>query len=309
MTSASLLDALIAAPDDTDRYLVYADALQAAGDPHGELIAIQHARLARPDDDALARAEAELLARHGRKLLRGLDGDLARYELRWHLGFIRSAVVSPREIDRRVLESLTARLVVSRAARLLRNLTIRGRVIEPRDYERALLAVASQPPPLLRRLSLTDRNDGLLDDVDPFPGGRGLEVQTASYSLKRLPSLVAALAPEWLRVDYRETFGDRHLPALRQLIRARLPSLRHLVVRGPLGTVALAQVCIGPLTAQLRSLQVEVGVAEAAELSVLSQYADRLRHLDELRVNVREPPSWGAALRQALPQVRFLDEK
>lgn len=55
------------APRDPAPYLVYADWLQAAGDPRGELIAIQHALLSVESLTALEelrRREEDLLARH-----------------------------------------------------------------------------------------------------------------------------------------------------------------------------------------------------------------------------------------------------
>lgn len=47
--------------DDDDGWLVYADELQAAGDPRGELIMVQHRLRATPDDAALRERETELL--------------------------------------------------------------------------------------------------------------------------------------------------------------------------------------------------------------------------------------------------------
>lgn len=76
-------------PEDPAPFLVYADWLQAQGDPRGELIALQHGAEARPD--LAAAAEAHLKA-HRRHLL----GPIARLStdrtlLRWSRGFVRAA--------------------------------------------------------------------------------------------------------------------------------------------------------------------------------------------------------------------------
>ena len=62
MELAGLLDRLLA--DDRDAYLVLADALQRAGDPRGELSAIDLRREDDPDDEALDVARAALLDAH-----------------------------------------------------------------------------------------------------------------------------------------------------------------------------------------------------------------------------------------------------
>ncbi|MEO8549692.1 MAG: TIGR02996 domain-containing protein, partial [Kofleriaceae bacterium] len=59
---SALLRAVIAHPDDDDRRMVYADHLQAQGDPQGELIAVQ-CRLARLAADAPERDELETRAK------------------------------------------------------------------------------------------------------------------------------------------------------------------------------------------------------------------------------------------------------
>jgi uncharacterized protein (TIGR02996 family) len=68
-----LLARVLAAPEDDQARLVYADALQEAGDPRGELIVLQFAKLARPLTTTEARREKGLIHEHFARML----GDLA----------------------------------------------------------------------------------------------------------------------------------------------------------------------------------------------------------------------------------------
>lgn len=58
--------AMRADPGLVEAYLVYADWLQARGDPYGDLIAVQHRLLATPQDRELQREESRLLKQLGR---------------------------------------------------------------------------------------------------------------------------------------------------------------------------------------------------------------------------------------------------
>lgn len=64
MMRAISLDQVIENEDDEQLRLVFADALSERGDARGELIAVQCALTARPDDAALRAREAQLLATH-----------------------------------------------------------------------------------------------------------------------------------------------------------------------------------------------------------------------------------------------------
>jgi uncharacterized protein (TIGR02996 family) len=72
-------------PHDETAFLVYADALLERGDPHGELIRVQHALTQRPDDLALKARDVELRT----QVLPGLG--ILGSGVRWSLGFPRSA--------------------------------------------------------------------------------------------------------------------------------------------------------------------------------------------------------------------------
>jgi len=79
-----LLRAIVDDPDDVDAYLVYADWLQARGDPRGELVAVQVALERSPDAELLAR-EAALLEQHGVDW--GVPADAT---VVWRYGFVRA---------------------------------------------------------------------------------------------------------------------------------------------------------------------------------------------------------------------------
>jgi uncharacterized protein (TIGR02996 family) len=94
--SAELEAHLAAHPDDVDALRVYADALQARGDPRGELIVVQLQRAAAPEDVALAAREGELLRRHRAAWL----GELAELRPRdlgvtWRHGFVHGVRIGP----------------------------------------------------------------------------------------------------------------------------------------------------------------------------------------------------------------------
>jgi uncharacterized protein (TIGR02996 family) len=87
-------------PLDPDAWLVYGDWLEEAGDPRGELVAVQAQHARDPGNPELLAAQRELFARHGDTLLEGLHdfitpqpgrGPLIR--LSWEFGFIWTANV------------------------------------------------------------------------------------------------------------------------------------------------------------------------------------------------------------------------
>jgi uncharacterized protein (TIGR02996 family) len=81
-----------AAPDAVDVRLVLADALLEAGDPRGELIALQHARRTSTRPDAPTKRERELLKRHAREWLgRIAPSILLTQPLVFELGFAAKA--------------------------------------------------------------------------------------------------------------------------------------------------------------------------------------------------------------------------
>jgi uncharacterized protein (TIGR02996 family) len=141
--------AIAADPDSTQPYLVYADWLQAHGDPRGELIVVQHDLHGAPAakrEELEARARA-LIQRHSVHLLGELaplaDGDAG--DLEWRLGFLRAARIRNAE------EDLVRGFLGHRSALALRRLALGGRD-EARDLEPAISVLCERDgarPPLL----------------------------------------------------------------------------------------------------------------------------------------------------------------
>lgn len=92
---------IVAKPYDDDAYLILGDLLQVAGDPRGELIAIDAAALrAGPGEHAAFRKRrAELLARSPELALK----ESSDHEVHWHLGFVRRVRIVGPKFERREL--------------------------------------------------------------------------------------------------------------------------------------------------------------------------------------------------------------
>jgi uncharacterized protein (TIGR02996 family) len=170
------LEAMIAAdPDRAEGYMVYADWLQAQGDPRGELISVEHALLSSPRSRKLLAERARLRAPYDRQLqdmvepfnwqppFDGAHG--ARAKLTWGLGFVKSAwlghdwfageVGDPELMDNR---EFFATLLSLLSMRLLQELTVGlwrdsdGQC----DYGAVFVALAEAGPPALTRLFVGD---------------------------------------------------------------------------------------------------------------------------------------------------------
>lgn len=83
LRNAELERPLATWPDDPTPYLVYADWLSEHGDPRGELIRLQLALEATPDDPALLQRQAALLDLHRVRLV-----PIGARELVWRRGLI-----------------------------------------------------------------------------------------------------------------------------------------------------------------------------------------------------------------------------
>jgi uncharacterized protein (TIGR02996 family) len=162
---------LRADPGDDNAALVYADWLQQRGHPRGALIAVQHARVARPDDPALAAEEERLLEDAADVLLgplaaRAPDDSGRGLRLVWERGFIRKARIDGFH-DRGESEDLLWEVLRHPSARLLRELELGCH--HAGDQDNTLMAdliVRGGPRPPLRRLVLADFDDSDLDNID-----------------------------------------------------------------------------------------------------------------------------------------------
>lgn len=165
------LDAgMLANPDETAP--VYADWLQHEGHPRGELIALQLAREASPDDAALIEAERALLEAHGELLLGDAIDDTPErlgeehhgWELHWRRGWIHRARL--RRIGQHGHEAV-ARLFASPSARFLRELVIGCHMYGDQynvNMSDAIILAPHNPP--LRLLEHADFDNAEYDGID-----------------------------------------------------------------------------------------------------------------------------------------------
>jgi uncharacterized protein (TIGR02996 family) len=183
---------LCAHPDDVDAHLVYADWLQARGEPLGELIMLHHAFLDRPESHELAVAEGQLLRRHWQRLL-GALGDPGGVEREWRLGFIRRACVYAHDAVVREPPpvQLVTTLLALDTALLLEELDVQR--ADGLDLQPTIDAIVDARPPVLRRLRL-----GFVSQIyEPHPPGIG-----------ELDGLDAAL-PSLHELTLRGSFDER----------------------------------------------------------------------------------------------------
>ncbi|MFZ5446822.1 MAG: TIGR02996 domain-containing protein [Myxococcota bacterium] len=169
MSIESAEAAVLANPDDDRAWQVYSDALQAVGDPRGELIALQ-ARLARGDDPAALERERALIAAHLATWLwpeagpllektRLASGQGVPLDLTWRYGFPSQVVIQGvsyrSEVPFPGLGETWLRLA-SRPenVRFVRAVTFGSAPVgDEANWDDAAQAIAARPPPLLRALT------------------------------------------------------------------------------------------------------------------------------------------------------------
>jgi uncharacterized protein (TIGR02996 family) len=239
---------LVAAPDDVAAHLVYSDWLTHAGDPRGELIAVQHARAARPDDAQLAAAEKALLDQHGAEWLGLAAAHPKAAIVEWRLGHVHalrlswegndaygSGYIEPAELLRAVLERPAGRLLQRVDHELFAS-----------EYsaEGVIATLGELRPPSLRELSLADFSSCALTPGD-LNGISWLQCGNLAPLYGALPRL------ESLEVMGVVELGDR----------VALPSLKRLAVRtGTLRRAAIAALSASELSS-LERLEVWFGSA------------------------------------------------
>ena len=299
--------------DRNENFLIYADWLQANGNPRGELIALEAAR-------------APNVARVREQLEPTLLGPLADFEERiaptWRLGFLDSVRIETTRHDEDeglAVTQLLATVLALPSAPFLRSLSVglpsiheHGSVVD------TLVAAGSRPA--LRRLALTtNREEEMLSWTDAgelapiaalYPNLESLEVCAGSYTLTepRLPKLQRLVlqtchAPddivhtlvqlEWRRLETLELwFGSRtyehHYPIdmLAPLLTANLPKLRRLGICNCEVTDELCEAIIeSPLLPQLARLSFAKGTMTEVGAHILIDNAARFAHLEELDVD------------------------
>jgi len=168
--------AILEDPDNAEAYLVYADWLQTAGDPRGELIALQHQLSQDPGNKKLQKAVDNLLEQHGVHFVPKMLGEMlakekpkkkdwAYYKLEtgfcavdWQYGYLRSVVLARAdEDDPYSLEELIAELFAHPSARFLQELRIGALgIADEYHYGDVVDALVKAKPTSLRSLRLAD---------------------------------------------------------------------------------------------------------------------------------------------------------
>jgi uncharacterized protein (TIGR02996 family) len=324
---ASLEAAIAAAPDDVERWLVYADWLQQQGHPRGELIRldVESARTADSAQQATLREHAAALAA-ALPFDRALGPSARRtcgFVTHATLGYASTDFVAERPGDAFLagdarLERLGP-LLAHDDGRYLAELALQ--TAGPGDWAEALALVRARAPASLRRLSLYARQAAELPGGEVLPdsvralrleaGQLGaeavqaprltvLDVEAAGFEPSVMDALAASALPALttLRVSARYT---PLAPSLRPLLSAQWPALTHLALHGlvlwPEDLRALAR---SGLLARLSSLD----LSSSAFLAGLSRVAEAAGALERLDVSgCQLLPAQVDALRVQLPRV------
>jgi len=239
--AAAELEAAIAeAPDEPGPYLVYADWLQASGDPRGTLIVLQHHGREREASELIEEHRAHLLGPLAAAAAAAAGGEVRRgsaprkLELAWHLGFIREARISwwavGGEAVRREAAAALEALLVLPSSRFLRHLTIesvpflRGdRDLAP--FLAAITAAARARPLPLRSLFIGQ--DASPWTIGPIAGVLGACPELRHLTLRAGELSLGALAHPELRAFGIEAhrLTRQNLAELRAAIWPRLEQL------------------------------------------------------------------------------------
>jgi uncharacterized protein (TIGR02996 family) len=312
----ALLAAIAAQPEAIEPRLVYADWLQAQGDPRGDLIIVQHERRARPDDAALEACERDLVERATaalmRSTLRRSEGPPLRSRVvgRWELGFVDEIVLNGREADAlrrhapgwlervplrmvRELDILTLRkkaalrfLADAPLARSVRQLRIGS---HPQPLHPAMIAEVALMFPALRSLKLRGDTLPALDELRGFPleelGFHGPLHGGSFFALAGLPVGLESL-------ELRATITlDSVLHGLRPLLTgAVLPGLRRLALLGyfqPAVMVGiLVELAASGRARTLDSVTLDTRVLDAEAGSRLAYHRDALAKLRIVPIHI-----------------------
>lgn len=279
-------------PDDPAAHAIYGDWLQAAGDPRGQLVALQLAlnrlpKVERPSAQ-LARHEEAFRAEHAGHLFGPLRQVADKLALRWSLGFVDAAFVGRIGWSRwagGAFEVLAGLLALPVAARLQE------------------LGLAS---PLLRRPEL----EGLLAGSEVVAHLRALELGDRASPRGRSDALVAfsRLWPRLRRLRRLRFHG--FAPPLRTLHSA---TLEHLELFLP-DLDSLLDIRDAFIAGRLPKLQALTLAVDTLDRRAPRAFADALALPDfagirrlELRIGSGSLPYWLAAELARTPRVAALD--
>jgi uncharacterized protein (TIGR02996 family) len=341
MEGHALASQLVEAPDDVGTHLVYADWLQACGDPRGVLIVLQQAG----QTDA-ANALLQSHAEHFYGSLAARPRVLTHVE--WRLGFIRScrfalerrldSNLPPDYRDGRDLVGLLDEFLGHASARLIHALSLGPMKTPYNAYGEALDVLARHTMPTLRTLTLGDDDGRLLIETtlgDPaplatigaslhqlvirtgderdatldarwFPQLRELHLAVASMTADGVATLLSTpwRGLEALRLEIRDLE-----PSWAPLFAGHgFPAVRHLGLHAHHGRHGfLERIATSDLLARLETLELtSFGFIESAEpASVLLTHRERFAHLKRLTLRLVLDEAMREALRGLCPDVRF----
>jgi len=209
---AALLAAVDEDPDDEASYLALADALTATGDPHGEVIRLQHALAKKPDREVL-RAEQAARRAAWPEYERYRD---AIYEATWRLGFLDAIVLDHSE------ESI-AKAVDALGAHLA---TRRVRAIHASTWRGGRAALSNLRDLVIRSSTLSDHD---VHDLARLPRLESLDISVPSIEVATIAKMPGALRS--LGIWNAKGFSDDHVAAtasistLRRLALGNLPDI------------------------------------------------------------------------------------
>jgi uncharacterized protein (TIGR02996 family) len=309
--------ALLEDPDDEASYVVYGDWLQQAGSPHGELIQLQRALAADPENAALREREASLLEHHGAELV-GESVLGARGKLEWRAGFVWRAQLECDpllELSRRPAGRLlreievdsehTLQPVLDRLAELALPLqTLQLAIIAFDDdwfHVVGDLGRLWHAQPQLRRLVIED--GAIVLGAIASRSLRELVLQPTTLTPANLRSLAEATLPalthlelwfehemvlfndgwydRWAGDPPRSTIG---IDDVRPLLAAtQLSSLRHLTIsHATLGDALCEALVSSPLAARLQTIALTGGTITDVGAAVLAGHRAVFTQLERI---------------------------
>jgi uncharacterized protein (TIGR02996 family) len=327
MRNPELEQVILDAPSDPAGYLVYADWLQANGDPRGELIVRQH-----KDDDL---AKPWLDAHREVFLGRFATATPETFELEWRWGFVRKATIGwdlfgGEDEDDTSADQLEAFLQLE-SARFIEELWL-----GPTAHEDQLLlseladAIDKVKPPNLKVLYLGDTSDWdisststrmpvsasiprmerltlrggnvALEDID-LPNLTEFSVETGGLTVAELRTISHA---KWPNLESLEIwFGDPSYGAsgtaddIAAIFDARgLGKLRTLkLMNCPFADAIAERLATSKILPQIRNLDLSMGNLSDRGVAAMLAAKGAFQHLDTLDIsdNALTNASWPAA--------------
>jgi uncharacterized protein (TIGR02996 family) len=307
--------ALLDNPDDAAMWAVYADLLQDAGDPRGELVVLGRAMDATPDDDERVDRFAQHLYDHRGVFIGDLErwwktfDGLAEDAFAWRSGFIDEVkLFCDEDVSAPDFDTAIREICGHASGRFLRSLRISivGRASS--GYRSVLEALEEIRPPALRHLLIGhpfSDSDAVVGDLGGVLAacprlsllgveGAGIDVSRASPSLGSLElslddgELLGRVASlDWpTLVRLRLHSNGQPLPQ-RILDGTSMPKLTYLSILNPRNAdVVVEQLALAPVLAKVGYLALS-NITDAG-VAVMVRYRDRFAHLESIAVLVAE---------------------